>query len=312
MMKMIARALKVGGETKLYPSEEEHGSGRTLDSAKTTPRSIEKANAKYALEESDALAAQRLQQEEDNSRIKTFVCDICIEGCLVDGSYELECEHRFCQVCLLNYFSSKTLENEIDNIKCPDCDVIISQDIVLGTLRDCKRQDLIEKYEENASWNLITKCNEFIHCPNDNCNNYTQWDPRIRGFAYSCQSCKHDYCLRCQVNPHDNNTFSMGHKGRTCAQQREQMEKDIAEQKKYKEWQQELNASAEIRLKEYISQSGIKKCPTCKHLIERNEGCDHMTCSKCKTNFCYIYGKYNKGNPTSRGDCGVTCNNRRK
>ena len=89
------------------------------------------------------------------------------------------------------------------------------------------------------------------------------------------------------------------------------MEKDIAEKKKYKEWQ-ELNASAEIRLKEYISQSGIKKCPTCKYLIERNEGSDHMTCSKCKTNFCYICGKYNKGNPTSRGDCGVTCKNKPK
>ncbi len=263
------------------------------------------------LEESDALMAYMFQQEEENRRTKKFVCDICMDECHVDGSYELECEHRFCQECLLNYFSSKTLENQIDTIKCPNCDVCISQDIVLGTLRDCKRRDIIEKYEEKASWNMITKCKQFIHCPNENCNNYTEWDPRIQGFAYSCASCKHDYCLRCQVNPHCNNTFSMGHKGRTCKQQREQIEKDAKEKKKHEEWKA-LNASAEIRLKEYIDQSGIKICPSCNYLIERNEGCDHMTCRMCKTNFCYICGKYDKNNPTGRGDCGATCKNKPK
>ena len=38
----------------------------------------------------------------------------------------------------------------------------------------------------------------------------------------------------------------------------------------------------------------FKQCPSCKFWVEKNEGCDHMTC-RCKYEFCYVCGgKYNK------------------
>jgi len=152
-------------------------------------RRIQKLHQEKIIEEeADAKMALLLQQEE-SSRILTFVCDICMDSHSVDGSYELECEHRFCQSCLLGYFQSKTFDNQTENIKCPNCHVCISQEIVLGTMRDCKRQDMEEQFVERASWNLITKCSTFIHCPNESCNNYTEWDPRMQGLAYSCQLC---------------------------------------------------------------------------------------------------------------------------
>lgn len=30
-----------------------------------------------------------------------------------------------------------------------------------------------------------------------------------------------------------------------------------------------------------------KNCPRCKYAIEKDGGCDHMTCSNCLTQFCY-------------------------
>lgn len=38
---------------------------------------------------------------------------------------------------------------------------------------------------------------------------------------------------------------------------------------------------------QYINRN-TKKCPGCKVNIEKNEGCNHMTCRQCKHEFCWI------------------------
>ena len=35
---------------------------------------------------------------------------------------------------------------------------------------------------------------------------------------------------------------------------------------------------------------GFRKCPNCKMVVQKNKGCDHMTCY-CSYEFCYICGQ---------------------
>ena len=47
----------------------------------------------------------------------------------------------------------------------------------------------------------------------------------------------------------------------------------------------------------------LKQCPRCKIYTEKNEGCNHMTCTNCKFQWCWLCeGKYEYGH-YSQGKC---------
>jgi len=50
--------------------------------------------------------------------------------------------------------------------------------------------------------------------------------------------------------------------------------------------------------------SNTKECPKCQSTIEKNGGCNHMTCKKCKYEFCWVC----MGNWTEHGNSWYSCN----
>lgn len=44
-------------------------------------------------------------------------------------------------------------------------------------------------------------------------------------------------------------------------------------------------AATKKRIKQLLREGKAKYCPTCKYLIEKNGGCDHMRCTNCSTTF---------------------------
>lgn len=43
-----------------------------------------------------------------------------------------------------------------------------------------------------------------------------------------------------------------------------------------------------------LKKLGIKKCPNCGEGIQKNEGCQHMTCLKCNSHICWNCLKFFK------------------
>ena len=53
-------------------------------------------------------------------------------------------------------------------------------------------------------------------------------------------------------------------------------------------------------VKKLGKKKGWRQCPQCRTMISRSEGCDHMECYGCGTEFCYNCGKHDP-------HCGSTC-----
>ena len=52
-----------------------------------------------------------------------------------------------------------------------------------------------------------------------------------------------------------------------------------------KKWLRKLQDDSETS--NWIS-SNTKECPKCQSTIEKNGGCNHMTCRKCRNEFCWL------------------------
>lgn len=91
-------------------------------------------------------------------------------------------------------------------------------------------------------------------CPTPGCQAVFCFDAALDN--YRCPSCKHHYCLRCKCEMHAE---------LTCAEYRKVAQLDEPDRKF-------------IML---VRGAKYKQCPNCKFWVEKNEGCDHMTC-RCK------------------------------
>ncbi|KAL2045042.1 hypothetical protein N7G274_002817 [Stereocaulon virgatum] len=104
-----------------------------------------------------------------------------------------------------------------------------------------------------------------LYCSNKGCADFLP-PADIHGDNGTCRKCRRQTCRHCR---------SRAHPGKLCS-------KDMETEK----------------VKVLANKQGWKACPGCSHMIMRNEGCLHMTCSQCRTEFCY-----NCGSKNCRGTC---------
>ena len=109
-----------------------------------------------------------------------------------------------------------------------------------------------------------------------------------------CAECDFSFCTFCNSASHGSRPckFSADEIKKAAEEfERAKQESDgekIAELKKRYGWniEEKLN---ELKTLKLIQDTSVK-CPKCGTPIEKSEGCNKMTCSKCKCYFCYLCG----------------------
>ncbi len=142
--------------------------------------------------------------------------------------------------------------NNSVKIKCPDdCGYILTQKNVEELLSDdITILNKYHKFKRNAE---LSQDQNVMWCMTRGCENILKSENSTK--LIICEKCNLKMCFLCK---------SLWHEGQSC---------DEAIEKEYNK---------------YLDHVAVKQCPKCKVRIEKNQGCNHMTCVRCKHQFCWI------------------------
>ena len=194
-----------------------------------------------------------------NYTIETFECAICMDIKLKNEIITLQCNHSFCSTCVYEHIDNAINNNSIP-IKCPDgsCGVEFTEEFV----KLCVNEETFKKYQKFMKRYQISLIVNAVYCPHPNCESYAlkpeNANDNNKQIILTCLENEHSFCMNCRQLPH---------KGRDC------------------------NLKEEEGWSVFRKENHLKKCPQCGIEIYKDFGCNHMTCTKCHYQFCWICGK---------------------
>ncbi|KAK0463840.1 uncharacterized protein EV420DRAFT_1264092 [Desarmillaria tabescens] len=188
----------------------------------------------------------------------SHTCPICYDD--VSTPFQLVCEHVYCTGCIRHFLTSAA-ETRIFPLVCmgdeSKCGTPISIPVIQKFLPQAAFNRLLETV---FTTHVDRHPQEFRYCKTPDC---TQIYRRSEAMSVlRCPSCFSEICSSCGEDSHER---------LSCEDAR--IHNNPAEQERMSEaW--------------LLQQRSIKKCPTCSRLLEKTEGCNHMTCP-CGAHICW-------------------------
>jgi ariadne-1 len=217
--------------------------------------------------------------------IKGFVCDICCSES--DKALALSCGHLFCTDCYTAYLEHTiSLLGQSTRISCPaNCSISVDDHTINMLVSPTVRR----KYEQLLLKTFVDCKPFFKWCPYPNCIHAVECHVPDSQLEYivptvSCPE-DHSFCFGCS---------GTNHQPATC--------------KIAKLWLKKCADDSETA--NWIS-ANTKECVKCKSIIEKNGGCNHMTCKKCGTEVIFILNQFCwvcLGNWAEHGSQWYNCN----
>ena len=193
---------------------------------------------------------------------RCFVCGNDAASSEHTPLYTYSCSHCICLDCLCGWSKARVeeLHSSSSAVVCP----------AVG----CKRTLVLplEVFEavalvKAATVRSLVECGSFLLRGCNKCSGFI-WAPELR-VSYEVVQCtlccdhNEPQCFGCG--------YANGHLPLPCAQ--------------FEEWERE--SPEEAQSAQWIYENA-KACPQCQVVIQRTEGCNHMTCKMCKYQFCWV------------------------
>ncbi|XP_022102326.1 ankyrin repeat and IBR domain-containing protein 1-like isoform X2 [Acanthaster planci] len=249
----------------------------------------------------DSFAAEHklssLEPKAATPQEEPVVCDICTSTVPAeDVSSTTLCTHQFCRDCWERYLTGKIKEGNAHGIVCPgyDCDRLVPVETIETLVsREMARRylqfDINAFVESNPKlkWCPVAGCGRAVHMPQqDPPTPYATGSDRPSGasspstppsisHAVDCGQ-GHIFCWDCSGDAHEP----------CCCENWKKWQDKIAEIKP--EELASTDTETELAANCLWLVTNAKPCPKCAAPIQKNDGCNHMKCTKCKHDFCWV------------------------
>lgn len=226
----------------------------------------EKYHCKKITAPAGAMTTRKSQQQQ---QLQQHTCDICFDDELKESDMlGMPCGHEFCLVCWAGYVRSKIADGPTCIMAtCPQsgCKELMTEEEVR-----IAAPHLLSKYQSYQLRNFVDLNGTSRWCPGPGCERVAALNSTSGLFNDSdsmiahCDECATRFCIKCGEEPHS---------PLTC--------------RSLESWKEKCENESETA--NWIL-ANTKPCPKCRSRIEKNQGCNHMTCQQCKYEFCWICG----------------------
>lgn len=188
---------------------------------------------------------------------------------------DAECTHRegsFCTICFEQHIIASVDNSPLDQIPCPEPGCTASLSYEQMRLRAPLR--IFHRYSVYINETALVRMPGYLECSSATCENAfivgpaEQPRPHIR-----CSLCRQRTCVTCRTPWHP----GLSHQENMENLQRQEEQRAAARR-----------ADQDVQSEELVQRIS-KICPNevCGARIQRNGGCDHMTCQRCTHQFCW-------------------------
>jgi len=198
-------------------------------------------------------------------------CAICFEDEYKPSDMiRMPCGHEFCIHCWKNFIATMLKDGHTSLLKtCPQdgCKEIVTEEEVAKV-----SPEALPKYQSFQLRSFVDLNATCRWCPGPGCERIAALSTDANGSSNlqftdstiiaTCDSCDTSFCLKCGEEPHA---------PLAC--------------KYLSRWHEKCRNESETA--NWIL-ANTKACRRCGSRIEKNQGCNHMTCQQCKHEFCWI------------------------
>ncbi|KAM4039120.1 E3 ubiquitin-protein ligase RNF14-like [Anomaloglossus baeobatrachus] len=260
-----------GLQNWMQPPEKTPADGALFDKRAIQDVQSVSALVKYILVFSEA-------QEKKVFDGKPFLCNICfMEKLGSECTHFKDCQHVYCNNCLKDYFEVQIKDGQVHALNCPEPKC--TSTATPAQVKNLVGEQQFSRYDRLLLQSSLDLMADVVYCPRLSCQTPVMVEPE--GTMGICSVCHYAFCILCNMTFH----------GISPCKVTEEKNVDISEDNltddDEKEERRQLKKVQRKQNREWIKENS-KSCPSCKVNIEKNGGCNRMSCSKCYTPFCWL------------------------